>query len=171
MSRPDPQPAPGLAARAAALEVLGAALARRAGLEAALAQPGVLALEPRDRAFVRALALATLRRLGPIDAALQARLKSPPPEKVRDILRLGAAQLFVLGIAPHAAVDASVKLAGKSFKGLVNAVLRGLLREPPDLSDPERLAPAWLLARWRAAYGEADARAIAQAMPKSRRPI
>lgn len=153
--------AAGVPARAAALEILHAALSGRAGLEGGLGHPAVRALEPRDRAFARALAMATLRHLGPIDAALQGRLSKPPPERVAHLLRLGAAQLFVLKTPPHAAVDATVALAPKAFKGLVNAVLRGLGREPPDLDDPDRLAPPWLYARWRAAYGEAEARAIA----------
>lgn len=151
----------GRAARAAALEILAAALSRRAGLEAALSRAAVTGLDARDRAFARALAMATLRRLGAIDAALQARLAKPPPEPVLNLLRLGAAQLFVLKTPAHAAVDATVGLAPKPFRGLVNAVLRGLQREPPQLDDPERLAPYWLYARWRAGYGEAQARAIA----------
>jgi 16S rRNA (cytosine967-C5)-methyltransferase len=155
---PDPSGRP---ARAAALELLAAALSRRAGLEAALASPALQALAPRDRAFARALVMASLRHLGPIDAALQPRLAKPPPEPVVNLLRLGVAQLFVLKTPPHAAVDATVGLAPKPFRGLTNAVLRALLRAPPDLADPDRLAPAWLYARWRAAYGEAAARAVA----------
>jgi 16S rRNA (cytosine967-C5)-methyltransferase len=157
----------GLPARAAALALLSAALARRGGFEDGLKSRAFQELSPRDRAFARALVLAALRRLGPIDAALQARLKKPPPERVVQILRLGAAQLFVLRAPAHAAVATSVELAardkaGRAFKGLVNAVLRGLLREPPDLADPERLAPPWLYARWRAAYGAEEARRIAE---------
>lgn len=157
----DPSDVQGLAARAAALDLLSAALSRRAGLDEGLAHPALKALAPRDRAFARAVVMATLRHLGPIDAALQAKLAKPPPERVVNILRLGLAQLFVLGAAPHAAVATAVDLAGKQFKGLVNAVLRGLQREPPDLADPDRLAPPWLYARWRAAFGEAEARALA----------
>jgi 16S rRNA (cytosine967-C5)-methyltransferase len=157
----DPNETAGLPARAAALDILQAALSGRAGIEGALAQPQLKALEPRDRGFARALAMATLRHLGPIDAALQAKLNRAPPERVVNALRLGAAQLFVLKTPPHAAVGATVDLAPPSFKGLVNAVLRGLTREPPDLADPDRLAPPWLYARWRAAYGEAEARAVA----------
>jgi 16S rRNA (cytosine967-C5)-methyltransferase len=161
-----PGGAPGHAARAAALDLLTAALSRRAGMDEGLAHPALKALSPRDRAFARALVMATLRRLGPIDAALQARLQKPPPERVVNVLRLGAAQLFVLQTPAHAAVGATVDLAAadkatRPFKNLVNAVLRGLTREPPDLADPELLAPTWLYARWRAAYGEAEARAIA----------
>lgn len=161
MSSSETSEAAGRPARAAALDILHAALSGRAGLESGLAHPAVRALEPRDRAFARALAMATLRHLGAIDAALQARLKKPPPERVVNILRIGAAQLFVLKTPPHAAVAATVDLAPKSFTGLVNAVLRGLTREPPDLASPELLAPQWLYARWRAAYGPEDARAIA----------
>jgi 16S rRNA (cytosine967-C5)-methyltransferase len=150
-------------ARSAALDVLTAALGRKAGLEAALDGAALGALAPQDRAFARALVMATLRRLGPIDRALAARLQREPPEPVRMILRLGAAQRFFLDTPAYAAVDSSVALAEakrptRPFKGLVNAVLRRL--ETPT-EDPEALAPPWLFARWRAAYGEADARAIA----------
>ena len=157
---------PGLAARAAALDLLTSALSRRTGLEGGLAHPALAALPARDRAFARALVMATLRFLGPIDGALKARLSKAPPDQVVHILRLGAAQLLVLKTPPHAAVGATVDLAaanktGRPFKRLVNAVLRGISRAPPDISDPERMAPPWLFARWRATYGEADAHAMA----------
>lgn len=174
MTSTDTDDVRGLPARAAALELLAAALSRRAGLEEGLNHPALAALSPRDRAFARALAMATLRRLGPIDAALQARLRKPPPERIVHVLRLGAAQLLALKTPPHAAVGATVDLAaaqkgGAAFKGLVNAVLRGLTREPPDLEEPELLAPSWLLSRWRAAYGEA-AREIARLIAEEPAP-
>ena len=156
----------GLPARAAALQLLSTALSRRAGLEEGLNLPGMTSLAPRDRAFARALVMATLRWLGPIDTALQARLKKAPPEAIVNVLRLGAAQLLILKTPPHAAVGATVDLAaaqsgGPVFKGLVNAVLRGLIREPPELNDPSLMAPTWLQARWRAAYGVEAAEAMA----------
>lgn len=161
-----PEHAAGQPARAAALDLLDAALSRRAGLEEGLTHPALARLEPRDRAFARALAMATLRHLGPIDAALQARLKKPPPDRIVQVLRLGAAQLLVLKTPAHAAVSATVELAarqkgGQPFKGLVNAVLRGLTREPPTLDDPELLAPQWPAARWRSAFGADAAREMA----------
>lgn len=161
-----PEDIRGLPARAAALDLLTAALSRRAGLDEGLSHPALAALEPRDRAFARALVMATLRWLGPIDTALQARLKKPPPERIVNVLRLGAAQLLVLKTPAHAAVGATVDLAaaqkgGAPLKGLVNAVLRGLTREPPELADPDLMAPTWLAARWRAAYGPENANAIA----------
>jgi 16S rRNA (cytosine967-C5)-methyltransferase len=156
----------GLPARAAALDLLTAALSKRAGVDEGLNHPALAALEPRDRAFARALVMAALRHLGPIDAALQSRLKKAPPDRVVQILRLGVAQIFVLQTPAHAAVATSVDLVAREkgaqmFKGLVNAVLRGLTREPPELSDPDLMAPGWLYARWRAAFGADEARATA----------
>ncbi len=155
----------GLPARAAALDLLTAALSGRTGLDEGLSHPALAALDVRDRAFARALVMATLRHLGAIDSALQARVKKAPPDRVVQILRLGVAQIFVLKTPPHAAVATSVDLTAQGstapLKGLVNAVLRGLVREPPDLADPDLLAPSWLYARWRAAFGPEAAHAIA----------
>lgn len=156
----------GLPARRAAIDILSAALARRAGLDEALARPGFKALAPRDRGFAMALAMATLRSLGTIEKALDARLAKPPPEAVRNILRIGVTQAFLMDVPAFAAVTTSVDLAAshsstRAFKGLVNGVLRGMLREPPELADPETLCPPWLFARWSAAFGVEAARAMA----------
>ena len=150
---------PALAARAAALKLLTSALADRAGLEAGLS--GLARLTPEDRAFARALVMVTLRHLGPIDRALDARLKREPPAPVRDLLRLGLAQAYWLATPDFAAVDTTRGPSPKPLRGLVNAVLRGQLRDRPPADDPEALAPAWLYARWRTAYGEEAARAVA----------
>ena len=158
---PDPAPALALLARQGALALLQAALARRGGLDEALSAPRYLALAPQDRSFARAVVMTTLRRLGPIDRALDGKLKREPPEPTRDLLRLGLAQAFWLDTPAFAAVDTTVSLAPKPLRGLVNAVLRGVLRDGPPPEDPEFLAPPWLLARWRAAFGEDDALAIA----------
>ena len=161
-----PNDAVGLPARAAALDLLTAALGGRAGMDEGLSHPALAALDGRDRAFARALVMATLRYLGPIDSALQAKVKKAPPDKVVQILRLGVAQAFVLKTPAHAAVTTSVDLVAQDkglqmFKGLVNAVLRGLVREPPELDDPELMAPSWLYMRWRAAFGAEAAQAVA----------
>ena len=153
-------------ARQAAFDVLTAALASKAGLETALEGPALARLEPQDRSFARALVMATLRNLGPIDRALDLRLQRPPPEPARMILRLGAAQLFHLDTPPYAAVNASVALADalrstRGFKPLINAVLRRLAQGGLGEVDAADFAPPWLFARWRAAFGEEDARAVA----------
>ncbi len=156
----------GLPAREAALNLIDAALSRRGGLDEAASANGFRFLEPRERAFARALAMAVLRHLGPIDRALAAKLQKAPPDRVMNLLRLGAAQAFHLEVPAFAAVATSVELAGankasRPFKGLVNAVLRGLLRDGAPDADPTLLAPPWLYARWVAAFGEATAREIA----------
>ncbi len=148
----------GLDARAAALAIVESALKSRSGLDEALSRPPFTRLEPRERAHARALAMMTLRHLGEIDHALQAKLSKPPPEAVMAILRIGACQLFYMEAPDFAAVDTSVELASaykgtRPFKGLVNAVLRGLARAGKPEQDPSRLAPDWLLSRWKAAFG------------------
>ncbi len=155
-----------LAARDAALGVVKSALERRSGLEEALDRPPFAGLGERERAFARMLAMTMLRRMGVIDARISGRLSKPPPEAVRMLLRLGATQALYLDTPDFAAVDTTVRLAARDratrpFKGLINGVLRGLLRDARGEDDPETLAPAWLVARWRAAYGEGVARAIA----------
>src|ERR1700744_2996620 len=147
----------GLPARAAALDLLHAALSRRAGLDDALVRPPFSALPPRERGHARALVMAALRRLGPIDRLLDAKLQKPPPDAVRNILRLGAAELFWMQAPDFAVVSTSVHLAPKSkhtrpFKARVNAVLRGLAGDGAPETPPQSLCPDWLYARWKAAW-------------------
>lgn len=135
---------------------------------------GVAGPDERDRRFVRALVVTTLRRLGQIDGLIRHCVPRPLPkraEPVRHILRLGAAQLVFLKTPAHAAVDTSVRLARARRMGhhlaLVNAVLRRLAREGAELAaaqDAQRLnTPRWLWQAWIDAYGEPTARAMAEA--------
>ena len=150
--------------RAAALDALNATLTGRATLDRAFERAvDTRRLEGPDRAFVRALLGVTLRRLGEIDAAVKPLLQKPLPNRAtraRDILRLGAAQLMFLETAPHAAVAETVALANgdvEGYRGLINAVLRRMTREPPAAPTPDNAArlntPGWLWESWRAAYG------------------
>jgi 16S rRNA (cytosine967-C5)-methyltransferase len=137
--------------------MLSAALSSRRGLDESASAGEGERLAPRERAFARALVMVALRRLGPIDRVLDGRLKSEPPTSVRDLLRLGLAQAFYLDTPVFAAVDTTVALAPERYRGLVNAILRGQLRDGPPPDDSESLAPPWLFARWAAAYGRATA--------------
>ena len=168
MSIDTPTDAPdGLAAREAALALVAAALDHRGGLEEAMDRAPFDRLELRDRALARMIAMTLLRRLGSIDRLLNPRLRKPPPEPVMMLLRLGVVQAFHMDTPSFAAVDTTVRLAERDkatqpFKGLINAVLRGLLRGPVlEQDDPETLAPGWIFTRWSAAYGAEAARAIA----------
>jgi 16S rRNA (cytosine967-C5)-methyltransferase len=162
-------------ARAAAAEVLIAALTRKVPLESALGRHCAPAsFSPRDRAFVHNLVLTTLRRLGEIEAAVASCLKQPLPKgavHARIALALGACQILFLRTPAHAAVATSVALiaAGRNarFKGVVNAVLRRIARAPESFLAGEGAArantPDWLWARWSAAFGEDTCRRIAEA--------
>ena len=162
-------------ARSVALELIDAVLRRKQALDEALAgHAGLAALEPRDRAFARLIVATVLRRLPQLDALIGQCLDKELPKgatAVEDLLRLGAAQLLFIGTAAHAAVDETVALVAatghRKLKGLVNAVLRRLAREGGAWvaeQDAARLnTPDWLWRGWSAAYGEATARAIAEA--------
>ncbi len=161
-------------ARRAALTALEQVFDKGAALDAALdGQPGYRKLEPRDRGFARALAAAAVRRCGALDAAVAGFTAKPLPagSRAQLVLRLGAAELLILNTPPHAAVDAAVALMAEAredirYKGLANAVLRKVAAAGPallDAADPLEDLPGWLAARWRAAYGEEAARAMAAA--------
>ncbi|MCH8156029.1 MAG: RsmB/NOP family class I SAM-dependent RNA methyltransferase [Proteobacteria bacterium] len=90
---------------------------------------------------------------------------------VRNLLRLGAVQLAFLDTPAHAAVSTTLNLATTprlvAHKGLINALLRRIDREGAALianQDAARLnTPRWLWQSWGGAYGDAAARAIAEA--------
>lgn len=157
-----------LAARRAALQSLRAVLHKRQPLDEALAS----GLDGRDRAFVQMLVNTCLRRLGQIDAIIDALLERKLPRsamEVRDILRLGIGQLLFLDTAAHAAVDTSVELVAdrghERYKGLANAVLRRTARDSNALLEGQDAAklntPEWLWQSWQDTYGDKATRAIA----------
>ena len=164
----DEGPDIGVEARLAAGVLLNAALEGRGGLDTALSFREVADLPGPDRAFARAVAMAALRRLGEIDQILDRKLQKAPPLAVRTILRVALAQTLVLETPAFAAVSTAVKLAEREtktrpYKNLVNAVLRGIEREGPGLTTAESNLPEWLVARWRATYGEPAVLALALA--------
>lgn len=140
--------------RDAALALLVAVFERRQTLEEALS--AVPAVEPRDRAAAHRLAAAVLRRTATLDAVLERHLGRAPPERVRQILRIGAASLLLLDTPPHAAVGTAVALARRArlpaFAGLVNAILRKVAAEGAaaldGLDGPRLDTPAWLWRSW-----------------------
>lgn len=131
-------------------------------------------LDSRDKALVTELVYGVCRWQKTLDWYLDQVCKKPIRQTrpwLRHILRIGAYQLLMLDrIPPSAAINESVKLAGKysrkvklpakTAKGFVNAALRQLERNRDNLRSPEtipqittRLAvqysfPEWLIARW-----------------------
>ena len=164
MPSPRPSPARHDATREGAFDLLDAVLVRRRGLEEAL--DGLPPAESRDRAAAHRLAAAVLRRAGSLDAVTHPFLRRAPPDAVRQVLRIGTAQLLLLDTPAHAAVATAVALARSRglapFTGLVNAVLRRVAEAGAAalaaLDGPRLDTPDWLWASW-----GADARAIAAA--------
>jgi 16S rRNA (cytosine967-C5)-methyltransferase len=177
MPRP-PQNSPATAgwqSRLAAGELVLAAMDGKRDFEVAMDQSRTFnRLEGPDRGFARAMAGAALRGLGRIDWALGGMVQRPladiePP--LRALLRVGAAQLWMLGVAEHAAVSATVEAASRWHEarrggGLINAVLRRATREREawDNAPVTSVWPDWLAAKMKSALGpdRADAMALAQ---------
>jgi 16S rRNA (cytosine967-C5)-methyltransferase len=169
---------PGLLARRIAAEILEAVLRRRRPLDEQLddkAHPALATLADRDRALVRALVAAVLRRLGTLRQLLGRMLERGLPAdapRVETALLVGAAQILWLEVPDHAAVDLSVRLVQADrrdahYAGLVNAVLRRIARDGAlELAGIDTAAldtPDWLMTRWLRNYGTETARAIAVA--------
>ncbi|MEZ6029824.1 MAG: transcription antitermination factor NusB [Hyphomonadaceae bacterium] len=165
--------AAGWRSRLAAAELVWAATAKGSDLETAMAANGAFRrLEGADRGFARAMASAALRGMGRIDWALGGMVQRPLTDieaPVLALLRVGAAQLWLLNVAEHAAVSATVEAAAKwdaarRGGGLINAVLRRAAREAEAfVSAPvEAVWPDWLAAKLKSALGPARAEALAQ---------
>ena len=141
-------------------------------------QSTVHRLEPRDRAFALAIALASFRHKGEIEAAIARHLAKPLPRKsglAAHLLTTAAAQLLVLGSPAHAVIDEAVRIAKSDrnathFSGLINAVLRKIAGGPLASlvnADGWKLnTPGWLRSRWEANYGSETARRMIEAQAK-----
>ncbi|WP_169543912.1 16S rRNA (cytosine(967)-C(5))-methyltransferase RsmB [Sneathiella aquimaris] len=154
--------------RARAVRMLVQVLGKNRQLEDVLPE-GLNNLAPKDRALARALTSTTLRHLGIIDYLTGKMLDRPLPQKadnIRQIIRIGLAQILYLNIPPHAAVHDTVELvpANSKFRGLVNALLRRADRQGAKLLAkmdlPRSNMPAWIWNSWKDFYGEEKARDI-----------
>lgn len=170
---------PGLAVRVAAAAILNDIIGRSHSLDECFSTAAVVSrltgFDARDIALARSIVTVALRRFGTIRHALFALLAKGIPRQAPQLewnLIAAAAQLLFLDVPDHAAVDLAVRAARLDsktapFAPLVNAVLRGLIREREKIcaqSDPlDDDTPAWLAARWRKTYGDEVARAIAAA--------
>ena len=131
-------------------------------------------LDGRDLALARMIAATSLRRLGTIGMILDDLLSRGLPRKagpLEAILVTASAQILFMEVPDHAAVDLAIRLAradrnAQAFSGLANAVLRRVAAEKAErlrAIPPDADLPAWMAARWRAAYGVEAVSAIALA--------
>lgn len=125
-----------------------------------------------DRGFARAMASAALRQLGRIDKGLAPFLNRPiqtatPP--ARALLRVGAAQSWLMETPDHAVVSETVNAAkqwarARSASGFLNAVLRKVVsnRTAFDAAPVTSVWPDWLTVELMTSLGVEGATALAQ---------
>ena len=158
---------PGAALRAEAARVLVAVLDDGRSLKAVLSAALPKIADPRDRGLLEAIVFAALRHERRYTFVLSRWLSRPLPvgtakdRAVARLLLVGLAQLDALGMAPHAAVGATVdavkQLGREGLAGLFNAVLRKATREPwsvPDSRAVRTSHPDWMVRRFEADWPE-----------------
>jgi 16S rRNA (cytosine967-C5)-methyltransferase len=167
----------GLRARRLAVRVLTGVLKHRKAFDEVWdrvsAEAAFASLEPRDRAFARAIAMTALRRSGQLRAIVTSFIPKPLPPKrgqIDEILLAAAAQLVFLKSAPHAAIDLAVHQVreddgARRFHKLANAVLRRVSEQGDALAGQQDAAemntPDWLWSRWVKVYGLEQAHRVA----------
>ncbi|MFN2542916.1 MAG: 16S rRNA (cytosine(967)-C(5))-methyltransferase RsmB [Chthoniobacterales bacterium] len=118
-------------------------------------------LSAPDRAFALGLFYGVLRNLTLLDFWIGCLRRSHLAVDLRDILRLGLYQLFLLETPAHAAVNETVELAPKRGRELINAVLRAAARRGGELRQRaveqplsvRESHPPFLIARWEENFG------------------
>lgn len=118
-------------------------------------------LQGADAALLHGMVLAVIRNQTLLDHWIAGLCSHRHLDhRTRAVLRLGIAQLLLLRMPPHAAVNETVTVAGRA-KSMVNAVLRrasregaGLLAQAAALPLSVRTShPEWLVRRWQAVFG------------------
>ena len=119
-------------------------------------------LSTADRGLLNAIILSVLRNRRLLDFYIGHLRKGKLDHETRDILRVGLAQILLLGIPEHAAVNETVNCGRAPVRGLINAVLRQAIeRRKGMMSKAAGLPPAqlyshpdWLAKRWRGQFGK-----------------
>jgi len=118
-------------------------------------------LTESDRGFAFELFYGVLRSLILLDFWVGCLRASRVDVDLRDVLRLGLYQLFLLETAPHAAVHETVELVPRRQRPIVNGMLRAAIRRQSELlarADAEPLFvrashPQFLVQRWQQHFG------------------
>jgi 16S rRNA (cytosine967-C5)-methyltransferase len=127
-------------------------------------------LSGANAAFLHDMVLAVIRNLSLLDHWVDVLSDGKHLDhRTRWVLRLGLAQMLLIAVPAHAAVNETVSIAGKA-RSLVNALLRradrereSLLSGANELSLSARLShPSWLVARWEKDLGASAAAALCE---------
>src|SRR5260370_33619329 len=87
-------------------------------------------LIPSDRAFALELFYGVLRNLTLLDFWIGCLRASHIEANVRDILRLGVYQIFLLKTPGHAAVHETISLASQKQRSIINSILHPVTKQP-----------------------------------------
>jgi 16S rRNA (cytosine967-C5)-methyltransferase len=123
-----------------------------------------------DRGFALELFYGVLRNLTLLDFWISCLRASRVESDLRDILRLGLYQLFLLKTAQHAAVHETVELAPKRQRTIINAMLRAAARRTNELlalahAQPlfvRTSHPQFLVERWQQHFGAEHAEKLCE---------
>lgn len=118
-----------------------------------------------DRAFAFELFYSVLRNLTLLDFWIGCLRSSKVDTDLRDLLRLGLYQLFMLKTPQHAAVHETVDLAARRQRPIINGILRSAIRRQSELlrrADAQSLVvrtshPQFLVERWEQHFGTEQA--------------
>ena len=118
-------------------------------------------LASSDRAFALELFYGVVRNLTLLDFWIGCLRGSRIESDLRDILRLGLYQLFLLKTAEHAAVHETVGVTPKSQRSIINAMLRAAARQTSELlarAEAQPLFvrtshPQFLVEHWKQHFG------------------
>jgi len=140
-------------------------------------------VEARDRGFATELAYGAIKMRRRTDWYLQPYIKSREkalPPVINEILHLAMYELLFMRSPEHAVVSEYVGLAKKfghrGTAGLVNAVLRGFLRDKPEAPQPQAFSdpddylgtkhsfPTWVVKQWRARFNGESLEEMLQGM-------
>src|SRR4029077_7970605 len=125
-------------------------------------------LSASDRAFALELFYGVLRNSRLLDFWIGRLRTAPVDVNLRDIVRLGLYQLFILETSEHAAVYETVELAQKRNRPLINGVLRAAARSKQELREQAKAQPLdvrvshpkFLVRRWQTNFGREAAEAL-----------
>ena len=137
--------------------------------------PAAMLPEGRDRAFVQDLVYTAIRRLRPLRKTLGALMRQWPKGELEALLYVGAAQIFYMPEVPDFAsvsetVDAAKECANPNVAGVVNGVLRNMVRRKGEFEfmlaampmEERESFPTALVRRWRERFGDENALRLCQ---------
>ena len=127
-------------------------------------------LQTTNRAFAVELFYGVLRNLTSLDFWIAALRPGRIDSGLRDVLRLGLYQLFIIKTSEHAGVFETVELVPKRQRPVVNGILRSALRKKKELqaelkSRPLEIRfshPKFLIERWNKQFGNEATAALCE---------